>query len=89
VKNNISFRNKVASKFTPKINNMLKTKNGKNIKKPASILSLPPPISAKLPKEVNNLNRFSKRKLLCPMEKNKVVSLILRPHQLEMLRKRH
>ena len=43
---------------------MLKTKNGKNIEKLASILSLRPPISAKLPKEVNNLNRFFKKKTI-------------------------
>jgi len=64
MKNIISFRNKMALKFTPKINDMLKTKNGKNIEKPVSILSLLPPILAKLLKEVNNLNRFFKKKTI-------------------------
>jgi len=50
--------------FMPKINNMLKTENSKNIEKLASISSLPPPIPAKLPKEVNNLNRFFKKKTI-------------------------
>jgi len=61
MKNNISFRNKMMLQFMPKINNMLKTKN---IEKLASISSLPPPIPAKLPKEVNNLNRFFKKKTI-------------------------
>jgi len=54
----------VVSKFTPKINNMLKTKNGKNIEKPVLILSLLPSIPVKSPKEVNNLNRFFKKKTI-------------------------
>jgi len=69
VKDNISFRNNVMSKFTPKINDMLKTKNGKNIEKPVLISSLLPHIPAKSPKEVNNLNRFFKKKTIVPNRK--------------------
>jgi len=69
MKDNISFRNKVALKFMPKINNMLKAKNSKNIKKLALISSLLSFILAKLPKEVNNLNRFFKKKTIVPNEK--------------------
>jgi len=58
----------VALKFTPKINDILKTKNGKNIEKPASIPSHLPPILAKLLKEVNNLNKFFKMKTSVPNE---------------------
>ena len=54
----------MVSKFTPKINNILKTKNGKNIEKPVLISSLLPPIPAKSSKEVNNLNRFFKNKTI-------------------------
>jgi len=55
-KDNNSFRQKVSSKFTSKLN-LVKTNNkGKeNIEKPVSIERLPPPIPAKLPKEVNEI----------------------------------
>ena len=66
MKDNISFRNKVVLKFMPKINDMLKTKNDKNIEKLMLISSLSHPIPAKLPKEVNDLNRFFKKKTNVP-----------------------
>jgi len=63
VDNNISFRNKVASKFTPKINNNNnpKNKSSKNNNKLATVSRLSPPISAKLPKEVKNIVKFFKK----------------------------
>ena len=69
MKDNISFRNKVVLKFMPKINDILKTKNNKNIKKLVLISSLLSLILAKLPKEVNNLNRFFKKKTIVPNKK--------------------
>ena len=63
VDNNISFRNKVASKFTPKINNNNnpKNKSSKSNNKLATVSRLSPPISAKLPKEVKNIVKFFKK----------------------------
>ena len=43
---------------------MLKIKNSKNIEKSELLSSLPPPILAKSPKEVNNLNKFFKKKTI-------------------------
>ena len=43
-----------------------KSKNAKNIEKLVLISSLLSPILAKLPKEVNNLNRFFKKKAIVP-----------------------
>ena len=73
MKDNIYFRNKVMSKFMPKINSTLKTKNGKNIEKLVLTLSLLPPIPAKLSKEVNNLNKFFKNKTNMPNGKEQVL----------------
>jgi len=58
-KNNKSFRQKVSSKFTPKLN-IVKTSNKgkKKADKPASFEKLPPSILAKLPKEVNEILKF-------------------------------
>jgi len=61
------------SKFMPKINSTLKTKNGKNIEKLVLTLSLLPPIPAKLSKEVNNLNKFFKNKTNMPNGKEQVL----------------
>ena len=60
--NSISFKNKVIAKFTPKINsNTLKSNNGKNIDKLASINRLPLLIPAKLPKEINKITKYFKK----------------------------
>jgi len=58
-KKNKSFRQKVSSKFTPKLN-IVKTSNKgkKKADKPASFEKLPLPILAKLPKEVNEILKF-------------------------------
>ena len=48
-------------KFTSKINNILKNKGSKETEKPASVSSLPPPISAKLPREVKDIMKYFKK----------------------------
>ena len=45
------------SKFTPKINNILKNKGSKKTEKPASISSLPPSIPVKLSKKIKDIHR--------------------------------
>jgi len=57
----MSFRSKVASKFTLKINNISKNKGRKDNKNLASISRLPLPIPAKLPKEVKDITKFFKK----------------------------
>ena len=61
--NNISFKNKVVVKFTLKIynNNMPKNSGSKSNDKLATINRLPPPIPAKLPKEVKDMVKFFKK----------------------------
>ena len=61
--NSISLRNKIAAKFILKINssNTLKTNNGKNIDKLASINRLLSLIPAKLSKKVNNIAKYFKK----------------------------
>ena len=61
--NNISFRNKVAAKFTVKITsyNALKNNNVKDGDKPASINKLLPLILAKIPKKINEITKFFKK----------------------------
>ena len=61
--NNISFRNKVAAKFTLKITlpNALKNNNVKDDDKPASINKLLPLILAKIPKKINEIIKFFKK----------------------------
>ena len=77
MKDNISFRNKMVSKFIPKINSILKTKNSKNIEKLSLTSSLLPPIPAKLPKEVNNLNKFFKKRTNVPnYQSSQIVDLV-------------
>ena len=63
VDNNISFRNRVASKFTPKINNNnnIKNKDSKSDNKPATVSRLPPPILAKSPKKVKDIVNFFRK----------------------------
>ena len=57
----MSFRSKVVSKFTLKINNISKNKGRKDNKNLASVSRLPLPISAKLPKEVKDITKFFKK----------------------------
>ena len=60
-KNN--FRKKVFLKFTPKVNaatNGKKEEKEKITDKPTRIERIPPQISAKLPKEVNEISKYFK-----------------------------
>ena len=57
----MSFRSKVASKFTLKINNIPKNKGSKDNENPAFVSRLPPPIPAKSPKEVKDITKFFKK----------------------------
>jgi len=63
--NNHFFRCKVKAQFTPKINKSNNTKKNKdlNVNKPAFIFRLPPPILAKLPKEVNEISKYFKKNI--------------------------
>jgi len=56
------FRNKVALKFTSKINNIPKNKGSKKTKKLASVSYLSPSIPVKLPKEVKDIAKYFKKK---------------------------
>lgn len=49
------------SKFTPKINNILKSKGSKKTEKPASISSLPPSIPVKLSKKIKDIAKYFKK----------------------------
>ena len=59
------------SKFTSKLN-PVKTNNRdkENMEKPVSIERLPPPISAKSPKEVNEISKFFKKNNLTNGNRN-------------------
>ena len=63
--NNISFRNKVSSKFTPKVNKVKtnKSKSSKDTDKPTTFNKLSPSIPAKLLKEVNKILKFFKKNM--------------------------
>jgi len=70
-KDNNSFRQKVVSKFTLKLNLAKSSKRGKkNTDKPVSIKRLPLPIPAKLPKEVKEISKFFKANNLTHRNKN-------------------
>jgi len=56
-----TFRNKVKSKFTPQIPKSTNNNKGKGIVKPTFISLIPPPIPAKLQKEVNELSKYFKK----------------------------
>ena len=58
---NISFRNKVKSKFNHQANKPQTTNKVKKTAKSTFILVLPPPILAKLPKKVNKLSKYFKK----------------------------
>ena len=66
-----SFKQKVASKFTPKLNSVKTSKRGeKNTNKLASIERLLPPILARMPKKVKEISKFFKMNNLKPGGKN-------------------
>jgi len=56
---NTTFRNKVSSKFTPRVSKNSNNNNkGKETVKPTFIFPIPPPILAKTQKEVNKLLKY-------------------------------
>jgi len=77
VNNNISFRSKIASKFTPKINNIPKNKRIKKTKKLAFVSSLLSSIPAKSPKEIKDIMIYFK-KMTTPKVKKQQESCILK-----------
>ena len=61
-KDSWTFRQKVASKFTPKVQEIkTKSKNNKQTNKLASFVKLPPPILVKTLKEVKEISKFFKK----------------------------
>ena len=58
---NTFFRNKIKSKFSPQVNQPQTNGKGKKIVKPTFVSTLPPPILAKLPKEVNEISKYFKK----------------------------
>ena len=61
INDNTLFRNKVLSKFTPKINHILKNKSNNETEKLASVSNLPSPISTKSSKKVKDIEKFFKK----------------------------
>ena len=60
--NNMTFRNKVKSKFSPQARNIQTSSNkGKDVVKPTFVSAIPPPIPAKLPKEVKEILKFFRK----------------------------
>ena len=57
----MSFRNKVKSKFNPQTTKTPVNNKGKDTVKPTYISPLPPPILAKIPKEVNKISKFFRK----------------------------
>jgi len=56
-----SFRNKIKSKFNPQTPKALVNNKSKETVKPIYISPLPPPIPAKISKEVNEISKFFKK----------------------------
>ena len=57
----MTFRNKVKSKFSPQVICPQSNNKGKETLKPIFVLSLPPSILAKSPKEVNTISKYFKK----------------------------
>ena len=59
--NNMSLRSKVRSKFSPQIKNTLAPSKSKEVVKLTFVLSISPPIPAKLLKEVKEISKYFKK----------------------------
>ena len=60
--NNMTFRSKVKSKFSPQVKNIQTPSNkGKDVVKPTFVLAIPSPILAKLSKEVKEISKYFKK----------------------------
>ena len=68
--NNMTFRSKVRSKFNLQVNKLQESNKGKETMKPTFVSSLPPPILAKSPKEVNEVSKYFKKNNKPPMKKS-------------------
>ena len=58
---NMSFRNKVKSKFNSQVPKIPASNKGKEMVKPTYISPFPPSILAKMPKEVNEVSKYFKK----------------------------
>jgi len=58
---NISFRNKVKSKFSPQVFKEPTSNKDKNIVKLSYVFTLPPPIPVKSPKKINEISKYFKK----------------------------
>ena len=58
---NMSFRNKIKSKFNSQVSKILASNKGKEMVKPTYVSLLPPSIPAKMPKEVNEVSKYFKK----------------------------
>ena len=67
---NMLFRNKVKSKFSPQIVKELSNNKGKTSVKLSYVSSLPSPILAKFPKEVNEISKFFKKNPISAQKKS-------------------
>lgn len=67
---NMSFRNKVKSKFSPQVFKEPTSNKDKNTVKPFYISTLPPPILAKLPKEINEISKYFKKNPVSTQKKS-------------------
>jgi len=59
--NNMTLRNKVKSQFSPRVMNNPVPNKGKDVAKPTFVSSIPPPILAKMLKEVKEISKFFKK----------------------------
>jgi len=67
---NTSLRNKVKSKFSPQAIKGSNINKGKNTVKPSYVSTLPPPISAKSPKEVKKISKYFKKNFSSTQKKS-------------------
>ena len=58
---NMSFRNKIKSKFNSQVSKILASNKGKEMVKSTYVSLLPPSILAKMPKEVNEVSKYFKK----------------------------
>ena len=78
--NNMTLRNKVKSKFTSQVKFSQNLNKGKDTPKPTFVSSIPPPIPAKLSKEVKEISKFFKKIKKPTMKKLYVQASTPKPH---------
>ena len=83
---NMSFRNKVKSKFSPQIVKEPSNNKDKNSVKPSYIFSLPLPILAKSLKKVDEISKFFKKNLTS-MQKKSYVQVLSNSNMSNIARK--